>query len=162
MAERRFIDSRQEMETILREVGMGFLGLSDPSGVPYVVPLNYGYVDGRILFHCSLKGRKLDCIRAHPAVSFTVARQSRQVQPHYGDPCHIDSDSVICTGHARIVEELPEKAALLNEFNRCFQPDADDLSEARIRGCALVEIRLTEMTGRRELSKATTYWRWRF
>ena len=54
-----FIESREEMEAILREINFGFLGMS-VDGAPYVVPLNHAYVDGKILFHCALEGKKLD------------------------------------------------------------------------------------------------------
>ncbi len=158
---RTFIGSRDEMEQILREEGLGLLGLTSDQG-PYVVPLNYGYLDGRIIFHCALTGRKLDCIRANPAVCFTVARQAGPVQPHFGTQCHVDNDSVICLGRARVVEELQEKAVLLNAFNRCFRPDADNLPEERVRSCGAVEIRIEEMTGRREVKGKVTYWRHRF
>ena len=158
---RAFIESRHEMEQIMREEGLGLLGLTSDRG-PYVVPLNYGYADGRIIFHCAPEGRKLDCIRANPAVCFTVARQTGTVQPHFGTECHVDNDSVICLGRARIVEEHQEKAALLNTFNRCFRPDAADIPEKRIRSCAIVEIRIEEMTGRREVNRKVTYWRHHF
>jgi nitroimidazol reductase NimA-like FMN-containing flavoprotein (pyridoxamine 5'-phosphate oxidase superfamily) len=158
---RTFVASRTEMEQILREEGLGMLGLTSDAG-PYVVPLNYGYVDGRIIFHCALAGRKLDCIRAHPTVCFTVARQIGAVQAHFGTECHVDNDSVICLGQARIVDDPHEKEALLNAFNRCFHPDAADLPEARLRSCAAVEIRIQEMTGRREVGGKVIYWRHQF
>lgn len=159
-----FIDSLAEMEAILREEGLGVLGLIEPQGRPYLVPLNYGYVSGRMLFHCGLKGHKLDCIRANPDVCFTVARQNGRIQRHPGgDPCHVDSESVICHGRARIiVDDFAERAKLLNEFNRCFRPDAAEISEREVRMCAVVEIRLTEMTGRREAGRKVTYWRHKF
>ena len=58
MQSREFLESRQEMERLLREETIGYLGLSMGDD-PYVVPLNYAYVDGRILFHCAMTGRKL-------------------------------------------------------------------------------------------------------
>ena len=51
MPSREFIESREEMERILSEETVGYLGLS-MNGKPYVVPLNYGYVGGKISFHC--------------------------------------------------------------------------------------------------------------
>jgi nitroimidazol reductase NimA-like FMN-containing flavoprotein (pyridoxamine 5'-phosphate oxidase superfamily) len=39
------------MEEILRGKTIGFLGMS-VAGKPYVVPLNYAYVEGRILCQC--------------------------------------------------------------------------------------------------------------
>ena len=148
-----------EMEAILNEESWGCLGLC-MDGKPYVVPINHAYVDGKILLHCALEGQKLDYIRANPQVCFTVARQSGKVRDHHGGtPCHPDSDSVICCGTARIVEDIEERADVLNAFNRGFKPDAGDLAIDRVRDCAAVEITVTEMTGRRERDTKRTLWR---
>jgi len=162
MASREFIESRAEMEALLRQGSMGHLGLS-VKGQPYVVPLNYAYVDGRILFHCALSGAKLDHIRANERVCFTVARQTGRVHQHAGqDPCQVDSDSVICIGTAHLIENLEARQAALNAFNRRFHPDGTDIGTERTRNCMAVEIRIVEMTGRREREAGVTYWRWRF
>jgi nitroimidazol reductase NimA-like FMN-containing flavoprotein (pyridoxamine 5'-phosphate oxidase superfamily) len=146
-----------EMESILRREIWGCLGLCK-DGQPYVVPLNYAYVDGKILFHCAPEGLKLDCIRANPQVCFVVARQEGTVADHGGTKCHIDCDSVICTGTARIVEDLEERAAVLNAFNRAFKPGAADLPMDRVRTCGAVEITVTKMTGRREQGHKRMLW----
>jgi nitroimidazol reductase NimA-like FMN-containing flavoprotein (pyridoxamine 5'-phosphate oxidase superfamily) len=162
MPSREFITSRREMEAILREETIGYLGLS-VDGQPYVVPLNYGYVEGKILFHCALTGMKLDYIAANPQVCFTVGRQSGEVRRHAeGDPCHLDSDSVICYGRARIIEDLEERQAALDAFNRCFRADAEGISLESTANCCAVEIQISEMTGRRERERERTYWRYRF
>ena len=61
MEEQVFIESREEMEKILQEEAFGSLGLCR-EGKPYVVPVNYAYQDGKILFHCRFHGKKLDYI----------------------------------------------------------------------------------------------------
>jgi nitroimidazol reductase NimA-like FMN-containing flavoprotein (pyridoxamine 5'-phosphate oxidase superfamily) len=156
---REFIESRHEMEKLLREEVVGYLGLS-MNGTPYVVPLNYGYVDGKILFHCALTGKKLDYLEANPRVCFTVGRQLAEFRRHAeGDPCHADSDSVICYGTARVIQDLEERMTVLNAFDRCFDPDGEEISLERAQGCAAVEITVTEMTGRRERGRKRTYWR---
>jgi nitroimidazol reductase NimA-like FMN-containing flavoprotein (pyridoxamine 5'-phosphate oxidase superfamily) len=129
-------------------------------GRSYVVPLNYAYVDGRILFHCALEGLKLDFIRANPDVCFSVGRQPGVVRRHGGgNVCHVDSDSVICLGRARVIDDPVERAAALNLFNRAFRPGAGDIPENQVKRCAAVEITLTEMTGRRERNEERTLWR---
>jgi nitroimidazol reductase NimA-like FMN-containing flavoprotein (pyridoxamine 5'-phosphate oxidase superfamily) len=159
--EQDFIESREEMEEILKEEEIGFLGVVY-AGRPYVVPLNYAYRDGKIIFHCALEGRKLEAIRQNPVVSFAVARQLGPVRPHGKDPCHLDSDSVICTGVARIVEDVRERMLLLNAFNRRFRPEAEDRPLEQIERCGCVEITLSEMTGRRERERVCTMWRYVF
>ena len=150
------------MEQILREETVGYLGLS-MDGMPYVVPLNYGYVEGKILFHCALSGQKLDYLRANPQVCFTVGRQSGKVVRHpQGALCHVENDSVICYGLARIIERVEERREILNTFNRCFQPDAPEITLKAASKCYAVEIKITEMTGRRQRDKEHTYWRYGF
>jgi uncharacterized protein len=161
MASKEFVQSRVEMEEVLRREAWGCLGVCTADGHPYVVPINYAYVDGKVLFHCALEGKKLDCIRANPGVCFTVARQPGAVREHPGGaPCHVDNDSVICYGEARIVVDLQERVEVLNRFNRVFRPEAKDLSLERAAGCAAVEISIREMTGRRERDGQRTMWRY--
>jgi nitroimidazol reductase NimA-like FMN-containing flavoprotein (pyridoxamine 5'-phosphate oxidase superfamily) len=150
------------MERFLRANSWGCLGVGDGREV-YVVPLNYGYEEGKLFFHCALEGRKMDLLRANPEVCFTVATQSGEVREHaQGQPCHVDCDSVICLGRARIVEDFAQRAKVLNAFNRCFAPAAADITDAEIRRCAVVVIDLSEMTGRRERARKATHWRHRF
>ncbi|MFC1525826.1 pyridoxamine 5'-phosphate oxidase family protein [Candidatus Latescibacterota bacterium] len=154
-----FIESRTEMEQILREETLGFLGVAR-DGEPYVVPLNYAYMDGRILFHCALAGKKLEYLGANPQVCFTVGRQSGEVKAHgEGDSCHPDYDSVICFGTARTITDIDERTRLLNDFNRQYDPNAKGITRDRAEKCGAVEIRVSEMTGRRERDKKSTYWR---
>ena len=153
-----FLDSREEMEQILREEVLGYLGLAGDER-PYVVPLNYAYAAGKLLFHCALTGQKLDAIRRNPHVCFTVGRQTGAVRDHADASCHVDSDSVICYGRARLLDDLTERAAALNAFNRRYRPEAPDVPWERVEQCMVFEITIAEMTGRRERDRQRTYWR---
>jgi len=158
MSSREFIESRDEMETLLREEVIGYLGLS-MDGQPYVVPVNYAYVEGKIYFHCALTGLKLDHIRSNPQVCFTVARQTGRVREHANqDPCHVDSDSVICYGTARIIDTPEGRKPALNAFNARFSPDAEPISLERAARCGVIVIDVAEMTGRRERASVRVYW----
>lgn len=160
--QKKFTDSLQEMEKVLREERIGYLGLTG-KGFPYVIPLNYGYVDGRILFHCALEGTKLDYIKADPRVCFAVGRQFGKVVDHpQGASCHINSDSVICFGTARILENPEERRSALDAFNHCLQPEASPIRLEDISTCHAVEIKVAVMTGRTERDGKCTYWKHEF
>jgi len=159
MAVKNFIRSRDEMESILRQETLGFLGLCR-DGQPYVVPMTYAYVDGKILFHCAWEGKKLDYIRANPRVCFTVGRQFDMVIRHpQGAQCAENHDSVICCGTARILEDETERWEALNAFNRAILQDAEAISLRDVSACCAVEIAVDEMTGRRQREGGKrTYW----
>ena len=162
MEEQGFIESRDEMEKLMQEEEFGYLGLS-LGGKPYVVPLNHYYADGKIIFHCGLRGKKLEYIRANPQVCYAVGQQPGRVREHAGgNPCHVDSDSVICFGKARILEDVEERKTALNAFNRRFKPDAADVPLERVMNCGVVEITVSEMTGRQERERKRTCWRYVF
>ena len=90
------------------------------------------------------------------------AIQRGDIQRHSEDVCHPDSESVICYGTARVIDDLAERTGVLNEFNHSFRPDADPISTDSVAGCGAVEIVVDEMTGRRELGREVTCWRYRF
>jgi len=162
MEEQGFIESRDEMERLLREENIGYLGLS-LKGKPYVVPLNYHYADGKICFHCALRGKKLDYLKANAEVCFVVGRQAGGVREHAGgNPCHVDSDSVFCYGQARVIDDLDERETALNAFNRRFRADAEDVAKERVKNCCVVEIAVSEMTGRQERERKRTCWHYSF
>lgn len=161
MEEKGLMESRDEMERLLKEEKVGYLGLS-LGGKPYVVPLDYCYSEGRIWFHCGFTGKKLDILKRNPQVCFTVARQTGEMREHAGDPCHVDSDSVICYGRAKVLEDIVEREIALNSFNRSFRPGAADVPLERVKNCCVVEITIFEMTGRQERERKRTDWHYRF
>ena len=162
MEEQGFIESNTEMERLLREEEIGYLGLC-LDGKPYVVPLNYYYANGKIWFHCGFEGKKLDYLKGNREVCFVVARQAGWVREHPGgDPCHVDSDSVICYGKARVLDDMNEREIVLNAFNRRFRPDAAAIAQERVKNCCMVEIAISEMTGRQQRERKRTCWRYSF
>lgn len=156
------VEALQEMERILREETVGYVGLSR-GGEPYVVPVNYFYADGTVAFHCGSEGKKIDCMKANPSVCFVVGRQMGDVRRHAGGAlCHIDNDSVICYGTARTLDDLDERGAALNAFSRRFEPDAEEISREQVEKCTVVEIKISEMTGRTERDRTHAHWRYEF
>lgn len=160
--EKTFIESRKEIETILHEEKYGFLGLSSGWN-PYIVPVNYCYYEGKIIFQCALEGKKLDYIRNNPRVCFSVGRQKGDLIRHpYGASCHTEYDSAVCCGSARILENPEEKRKALTIFNRSFQPDADEIPMEAVKGCCVVEIGIEEMTDKNRKVTDNTCWKYTF
>ena len=153
-----FINDKAAVEELLRQSDWGVMATAG-GGQAYAVPLNYAYVQDRIVFHGALEGRKLDEIAAQPRICFCVCRQTGTVQDHGGNPCHVDNWSVLVFGRAKLVTEEARKAELANAFNRVYRPEAKELDAKRLAGCAIVEIEIDEMTARREVEAKTTFWR---
>jgi uncharacterized protein len=155
-------ESREEIEKVLCEENLGYLGLSS-NDKPYVVPLNYIYLDGRLILHCALTGKKLDYLEKNHSVCFSVARQSGTIEQHeQNNACLIHSESVMCFDDARLIENLDDRHILLNMFNKHFKPDAEDLPLKRVKHCYVIEIDVALMTLRQEVNLKRNHWEYRF
>ena len=123
------------------------LGLWDGTS-PYVVPVNFGYHDGAVYFHCALEGKKMECLRLCDRVSFTAVLHYdlvRAVKP-CGYTAHFKS--VMGFGRARILETPEEKAQALNIIMRYYRAPEVALSDAMLAKTAVVRIDLETLTGK--------------
>jgi len=155
-------DQKGPMEAILTDGSLGHLAMRDGPGV-YVIPINYTYIDGKILLHCALEGKKLDLIRTDPSVCFEVGRQEGTPIPHAGDACDNAFESVICWGAARFIEDIDERCAILEAFQARYETPTrkwDPISPEQAARCGAIEITVTRMTGRRKTGTQKAAWQW--
>jgi hypothetical protein len=132
----------------------GRLATCDAAGQPYITPLNYFYREGKIYFHSKLIGRKLDNIAENSRVCFEVsAVEKLTVTNDRPCACSTRYTSVLAFGAARVVFDEAEKATLLNLLvaryaaDKPFQP----VEESHAADCAVVEIRIDELSGKRNV-----------
>jgi len=76
---------------------------------PYLLPLNYGYREGRIYIHAAPEGRKIDASRTNPKVCFEVSDSIEILEAD--TPCGFTTRyrCVLGTGTIHIVTDPVEK-----------------------------------------------------
>ena len=166
-------DGLDEMEAILDRAEVGRIALCDGS-TPYIVPLNFLYVEGKIVFHSAWKGKKFDLLAENPRCCFEVDKFMGEVSYHYDSLCHLDYDSVLAFGKARIEDDEEKKMRFFQMLHAKYKEIyRKPLSEGGIRinkanlsrACCIV-IDIEELTGRRERTvegkRQKTLWRHRF
>ncbi len=102
------ITNREEIETILRQSKVCRLAMVD-GDKPYMVPMNFGYSDGCLFFHCANQGRKIDVIKKNPNICFEVDELNRLKKARLACDWGIDFKSVIGSGKAQFLEASKEK-----------------------------------------------------
>lgn len=116
---------------------------------PYVVPMNYGYREGKIYMHTGPKGLKMEILAANPKVSFTVMEAVELMSAP--DPCKWDVRyrSVVGLGRATLVEDLAEKAAGLEAIARqCGYGGEMNFPPEKVRGLAVIRIEIDHLSGK--------------
>lgn len=137
----------EEAQAVLERRTDGVLGVIGDDGYPYTVPVNYIFEDGKILFHCALSGHKLDAIRQNPKVSFCVIDENMLDRKNFATYY----SSVICFGHAHVIEKDEERIEACRRFCTKMYPYADAV-EAEIakhpNAFNMVEIQIDHITGK--------------
>lgn len=147
--------STEEAVSILQTATSGVLGVSGDDGYPYTVPVSHVYDDGRLLFHCAVKGHKLDAIRRNAKVSFCVIQQD-EVIPEALNTLY---RSVIVFGQARILSEDGEKRAAIEKIGERFAPAFPDAWKKAIEkdwnAFCVVEVKIEHISGKAALELLT-------
>jgi nitroimidazol reductase NimA-like FMN-containing flavoprotein (pyridoxamine 5'-phosphate oxidase superfamily) len=152
------VENEAEVQAFLQEMSFGFLGMVGDEGLPYVIPLNFAYEQGKIYLHGSKIGEKIKHLKQSKQVTFSVAKEFALIPSYFSDPvfaCPATSyfKSVFIRGRAVLLDDLEEKAHALTVFMEKLQPEggyelirADDPKYApRIQGVAVIEIQIESL-----------------
>ena len=119
--------SQEECLDVLRTQKRGTLAVIGAEGYPYAVPMNHWYceADGRIYFHGAKSGHKIDAMRQHEKVCFTVLDDGTP------DPAHwwLIFRSVVVFGRIEWVEDYDRIIAVSRALCAKFPADAAYIEE---------------------------------
>ena len=144
----REITDRSEMESILSKAIVCRLGCDD-NGMPYIVPVSFGYQEGVIYIHSSHEGRKITLLQKNSQCCIEVDECSEVVRDK--KPCNwgMHYRSVICIGKAHIVTNVEEKRDGLNCIMHHYGSESHPFSEKELGNVCVIRIDITEMTGKK-------------
>ena len=144
----REIKDPVELEDVFRRAEVCRLAMVD-DGEPYIVPLNFGYRDGCLFFHCAREGRKLDILRKNPKVCFELEADVRLVKGEKA--CHWSTsyESVIGWGTATISLEEKEVKEGLEVLMSHYTEGPFEFDPRSLSLTASIKVKVERMTGKR-------------
>lgn len=130
-------------------------GADGPSGVeplPYLVPLDFGYQDNCVYFHCAREGKKLDLLAQNSNVFLLFVNYNGLVNYNKnGTACGFSTkySSVMATGQAQIItdEKLKEKALYI--LLQRYKLDHLPVKPASMAATCLVQVKITSLSGKK-------------
>lgn len=144
----REIKDPVELENVIRRAEVCRLAMVD-DGEPYIVPLNFGYRDGCLYFHCAREGRKLDVLRKDPHVCFELETDVHLVKGEKA--CHWSTsyESVIGWGTASILLDEKEVREGLEVLMSHYTEGPYDLDPRSLSLTAAIRVKVDRMNGKR-------------
>lgn len=141
----------QTIQEILDKSKIIHLGLVD-DGMPYIVPMNYGYeMKGEtpvIYLHGAAKGYKLDVMRKNPACCFEM---ECEVVPFEGKlPCQYGNAyySIIGRGKTVIVDDVEEKIHALKLLMKTQTGKDFEFTDRLVSIVSVIRIDVSELTAK--------------
>jgi nitroimidazol reductase NimA-like FMN-containing flavoprotein (pyridoxamine 5'-phosphate oxidase superfamily) len=120
------------------------------NNIPHIVPMNYGYDEGRLYFHSACTGKKIELIRDNPRVSFEVS-DSIEVLP--GEKaCGFTTRyrSVIGSGIMRIIDDPEMKRRGLGVIMKQHTGDNSwEFDESELARLCVLELHIESVSGKK-------------
>lgn len=140
-----------QCQQILAKGKQGVLATLGYDDYPYAVPVNYVYYQDKIYIHCALFGHKIDAIKHHAKVSFTIIDKDDIVPAKFTTYFR----SAIIFGKATLIEDEQLKYDALKALAAKYCPELEAEAIAEINGAikrtAIIEITIDHMTGKEAL-----------
>ncbi|MBI9013483.1 MAG: pyridoxamine 5'-phosphate oxidase family protein [Clostridiales bacterium] len=142
------MESMKEIELIIQSEKVLRLGLC-AENQPYIVPVNYGYLNKQFFIHCAKEGRKLDMIAKNPNVCIEIERANELVTGDVACQYTMKFESIIGFGQATILTELEDVKMGLEILMAQFSDLKFTFNEKAMSRVAIIKIDIDEITGKK-------------
>ena len=149
----REVSTQEGIKNIIEKCKVCHLAMVD-KGMPYVVPLNFGYtIDDNALtlfFHSAKTGRKTDILLENNAVCFEMACEGKPGVIE--DPCNAGYyfESVLGSGQVEFIENVPEKCNALTLLMKHQSKRDFTFTEKQANSVCVFKVVSTDYAGKRK------------
>lgn len=149
----REITCFEDIVDIVRRCAVCRLAMTDGEGAPYIVPLNFGWSEREgvltLYFHSAPVGRKIDLMKAKPAVCVEMDTDHRLVEADTACRHGFSFSSVIGRGRIEFFEDDTAKREALLCIMR-HQTGREDFcfEDGMVRAVAVYRVVLSELTAK--------------
>ncbi len=143
--------SQQEIDQIINNTIVCHIGMIDKEGLPYVIPFNFAYKDGRLFIHSAPEGKKIEAWEHNPKVcvafstDYEMRIQSEKVACSYS----MKYRSVLVHGEVFDIPNFDDKIEVLNFVMEKYAGKSDfTYSKPAVENVKVMEIKINRVEGR--------------
>jgi nitroimidazol reductase NimA-like FMN-containing flavoprotein (pyridoxamine 5'-phosphate oxidase superfamily) len=145
----REIAGREVLEKVLHKAPICHLAMSD-NDQPYVIPLNFGYEDNALYFHCAQEGKKLDILGRNNRICFEVDIDHELVKGENACEWGMKGRSVVGIGRARLINDAVGKRQALDIIMKHYgAPEPFSYKEKGFEKALIIKVEIESMTGKK-------------
>lgn len=143
--------SQNEIDQIINGSIVCHIAMIDNDGLPYVIPFNFGYKEGRLYIHSAPEGKKIEIWKKNPkvCVSFSTDYEMRIQNEKVACSYSMKYRSVLVHGELMPIDEFDSKIQVLNVVMGKYADKSDfTYSKPAVENVKVFEIRINKVESR--------------
>ena len=147
---KRQLTFKPELESIIAKCEICNLAMVDEDGSPYVLPMNFGYKDDYVYFHCSRTGKKIDILTKNPRVciSFSADHDLKWVNEEVACSWSMRYRSVLAYGNVEFVDDFVQKEEALRVFMKNYSDIDFSFNDPAVKDLHIFRVNIEKLHGR--------------
>jgi len=150
--EDREITDKKVMLDIISRAQVCYLGMSKDN-MPYVIPINFGYYENTIYFHCALEGEKIDVLKNNPHVCMVFNVDNKLINNIVQDDWTMYYKSVIAYGKVEFIMDIAERQNAINIMFHHYGGKDYPLPEPVLAKTMFMKVEINSMMGKGNIPK---------
>lgn len=138
------------IDAIIRKCDICFIGIAGADGIPYVFPMNFGYLDGTVYLHSAQEGHSISLLERNPNVCIAFSTDHELVFQHPAVACsyRMRSKSVIGWGKVSYEEDFDKKVEALDLIMKHYSGEKFTYNTPAVRNVKIWKVPLEKITCR--------------
>lgn len=144
------ITDKDAMVNIISKAQVCYLGMSIDN-LPYVLPINFGYYENTIYFHCALEGKKIEILQNNPNVCLVFNIDNKLINNVPQDDWSMYYKSVIAYGKLEFIKDITERQEAINIMFRHYGGINYTLPKTALDRTMFMKVSIEKMTGKQNI-----------
>lgn len=142
------VEERHLIEEIISKNTLCYVGMIDTEGLPYVIPMNFGYKEDIIYLHSAQTGRSISSLKEKADVCITFCTEPALTYQNEEVACsyRMKGSSVICRGRVVFEEDLNEKVKALDIIMKQYTDRAFTYSDPAVNNVLVWKVEIESIS----------------
>ncbi len=130
------------IEDVIADCSICFASVVDENGLPYSVPMNFGYHKEVFYLHSAPEGRIIRALEKnnHICLAFNRGEELAFQHPQVACSYRMKAKSVVAEGQVTFVEDMDQKRKALNYIMKQYSDKHFEYSEPAVRNVKIWQI----------------------
>lgn len=143
-----YITDQEIIKKTILDCDVCFVGMTDKNNQPYVIPMNFGYVDGCFYLHSAPEGHHISCLEKNNKVCITLCSDRQLAWQNQEIACSytMKSKSIVALCEISFIEEYNKKIEILNTLMSHYSGEAFNYSTPSVNNVKIWQADIQQIT----------------